>query len=112
MLRARREGAGAAAAAIGTTVAKAVYIVLCRRSPRLAGALARLLRLDLPGPVAQDRVRYSWDSYSRSLRRMILDAPALPWLSQLQVPVRLVAAGDDGAVDAALLHQMASGVPR
>jgi len=56
-------------------------------------------------------VRYSWDSYSRSLRRLILDAPALPWLSQLQVPVRLVAARDDAVVDAALLHEISGRCP-
>ncbi len=66
-----------------------------RRTPGLAGVLAQLVRLDLPGPIARDGVRYSWDSYSRTLRRLILDAPALRWLSQLQVPVRLVAARDD-----------------
>ncbi len=104
-------GFGARLFAMDTPVAKAVYSLVCRRSPRLAGAVARLLRLDLPGPIAQDGVRYSWDSYSRSLRRLILDAPALPWLSQLQVPVRLVAAGDDGVVDAALLHETAVRCP-
>jgi pimeloyl-ACP methyl ester carboxylesterase len=56
-------------------------------------------------------VRYSWDSYSRSLRRLNLDAPALPCLSQLRVPVRLVAARDDGVVDAALLHEIAARCP-
>jgi pimeloyl-ACP methyl ester carboxylesterase len=77
-------GFGSRLFAMDTPVAKAVYSVVRRRSPGLAGALARLLRLDLPGPIAQDGVRYSWDSYARSLRRPILDAPALPWLSQLR----------------------------
>ncbi len=104
-------GLGARLFAMDTPVAKAVYSVVCRRSPGLAGALARLLRLDLPGPIAQDGVRYSWDSYSRSVRRLILDAPALPWLSQLQVPVRLVAALDDAVVDAALLHEISGRCP-
>lgn len=104
-------GFGARLFAMDTPVAKAVYSVVCRRSPGLAGALARLVRLDLPGPIAQDGVRYSWDSYSRSLRRLLLDAPALPWLSQLQVPVRLVAALDDAVVDAALLHEISGRCP-
>jgi pimeloyl-ACP methyl ester carboxylesterase len=104
-------GFGSRLFAMDTPVAKAVYSVVCRRAPGLAGALARLLRPDLPGPIAQDGVRYSWDSYSRSLRRLILDAPALPWLSQLQVPVRLVAARDDAVVDAALLQEIAARWP-
>jgi pimeloyl-ACP methyl ester carboxylesterase len=104
-------GFGTRLFAMDTPVAKALYGVVCRRAPRLAGTLARLLRLDLPGPIAQDGVRYSWHSYSRSLRRLILDTPALPWLPQLQVPVRLVAARDDAVVNAALLHEIAAKCP-
>jgi pimeloyl-ACP methyl ester carboxylesterase len=104
-------GVGTRLFAMDTPVAKAVYSVVCRRAPGLAGALARLVRLDLPGPIAQDGVRYSWDSYSRSLRRLILDAPALPWLSQLRVPVRFVAASDDAVVDAALLQEIPDRCP-
>jgi pimeloyl-ACP methyl ester carboxylesterase len=104
-------GFGARLFAMDTPVAKAVYSLVCRRSPGLAGALAMLLRLDLPGPIARDGVRYSWDSYSRSLRRLLLDAPALPWLSQLQVPVRLVAARDDAVVDVVLLQKIAAECP-
>jgi pimeloyl-ACP methyl ester carboxylesterase len=97
--------------AMDTPPAKAVYSAVCRRAPGLAGALATLLRLDLPGPIARDGIRYSWDSYSRSLRHLILDAPAISWLSQLRLPVRLIAARDDAVVDAAVLQDIARRCP-
>jgi pimeloyl-ACP methyl ester carboxylesterase len=107
----RKMGLGTRLFAMDTPVAKAVYSAVCRRAPGLAGALAMLLRLDLPGPVARDGVRYSWDSYSRSLRRLILDAPAVSWFSQLRVPVRLVAGCDDAVVDAVVLQEIAARWP-
>jgi pimeloyl-ACP methyl ester carboxylesterase len=97
--------------AMDTAVAKAVYSAVCRRAPGLAGALATLLRLDLPGPIARDGVRYSWDSYSRSLRHLILEAPTVSWMSRLSVPVRLIAARDDAVSDADMLQELAARWP-
>jgi pimeloyl-ACP methyl ester carboxylesterase len=56
-------------------------------------------------------VRYSWDSYSRSLRHLILEAPAPAWMSQLRVPVRLIAARDDAVADAEMLQEIAARRP-
>jgi pimeloyl-ACP methyl ester carboxylesterase len=104
----RNLGVGTRLFAMDTPVARALYGALCGRYPRLAGVLARLVQLELPGPIAQDGVRYSWHSYSDTLRRLILAAPAIDWLPQLHVPVRLVIGGADRIPDRPLLRELAA----
>jgi pimeloyl-ACP methyl ester carboxylesterase len=71
-----------------------------------AAALGRLLRPDLPRPLAEDRLRHTRRSYSETLAKVILAAGAAAPLDDVQVPVHLVA-GDAGTIlDLAFLRAL------
>jgi len=70
----------------------------------LAGALAQVLRPDLPGPVARDGVRHTWPSYSESLRDIILAAEARALVPTLTMPVHLIAGRRDAIAPPELLR--------
>jgi pimeloyl-ACP methyl ester carboxylesterase len=97
--------------ALDTRFARAAYSWVCGAHPTLAGRVARVLRPDLPAPIARDAVRYSWHSYSDTLRRLILAAPGAAWVPQLQVPVRLIVGRTDRVPDADLLFELAAAQP-
>jgi pimeloyl-ACP methyl ester carboxylesterase len=93
--------------ALDNVIAHALYEGVCGAAPGLAGQLARLLRPELPRPIAEDAVRYTWQSYSRTIRNVIVEGEAGKWLADVRVPVTLVAGAQDTVVDADYLAGLA-----
>lgn len=74
---------------------------------RLAALLAELSRPDLPSQIARDGVEHSWASYSESLGRLVLDSGAAGWLSDVTVPVVIVAGRGDPVCNHPFLEEIA-----
>ena len=77
--------------------------------PALILRLARLARPDLPAPLAEDRLKHTYRSYSESVSKVIVAAGAAAWLAEVDVPVRLVAGDQDRIVDRDFLAELANG---
>lgn len=73
----------------------------------LALGAARLLRRDLPAPLAEDRVRHTYRSFSQTLEKVVITAGAAAWLEELSVPVHLVAGDRDSILDLGFLSELA-----
>lgn len=74
--------------------------------PRVSAGLVRLLRPDLPPPIARDTPRHTWDSYWGTLSSFVLEPESPAWLDAVSSPVRFVAGSDDSAVDLSLLREL------
>jgi len=74
---------------------------------QLAGSLAELSRPDLPARIARDGVEHSWASYSETLERLVLDSGAVGLLSDVTVPVVIVAGHDDPVCNHPFLEEIA-----
>jgi pimeloyl-ACP methyl ester carboxylesterase len=82
------------------------------RFGRASRLLARPLRPDLPGPVAQDRVdALAADAHQATLEECVLSAQGINWLRDNRCPVELVVPAHDGTLDVALLRQLARTQP-
>lgn len=79
------------------------------RYVKTSAFLVRLANPTLPAPLAQDRVRHSWQSYSETLANLIVSAELSKELTELSIPVRLVAGQRDEAVDLPFLAKLATG---
>lgn len=73
--------------------------------------LTRLLRPDLPGAVARDTVKHTWESYWQTLEQMILPAQGENWLREAAAPVRLVLGSKDQVADFRYLEEIAARYP-
>jgi pimeloyl-ACP methyl ester carboxylesterase len=89
-----------------TDLAARACALMCRHRSAAATAV-RLLRPDLPGPLADDRVEHSWASYSQTLSNLVLGAEASSWLAEITVPVRILAGSDDDGIDHQYLAELA-----
>lgn len=89
-----------------TDLAARACALMCRHRGVAATAI-RLLRPDLPAPLAEDRVEHSWASYSLTLSNVVLDAEASSWLADTAVPVRILAGRDDDGLDHQHLAELA-----
>lgn len=89
-----------------TDLAARACALMCRHRTAAATAV-RLLRPDLPGPLADDRVEHSWASYSQTLSNLVLTAEASSWLAEIAVPVRILAGRDDDGLDHQYLAELA-----
>jgi pimeloyl-ACP methyl ester carboxylesterase len=78
---------------------------------RLAAMLAELLRPDLPPQIARDGVEHSWASYSETLERLVIDNTAINWLSNVTVPVVIVAGLGDPVSNHPFLREIARSHP-
>lgn len=89
-----------------TELAARACAVMCRHRGAAAAAV-RLLRPDLPGPLADDRVKHSWASYSQTLSNLVVAAEASTWLAEISVHVRIVVGSDDEGLDHDYLSELA-----
>ncbi len=96
--------------ALETPMARATCRWMCEHR-EAAGVLAQLLRPDLPAPIARDGVQHTWASYSGTLKRVVLQGHASAWLSEISVPVRLIAGDRDPVTDLELLRSLAASNP-
>ena len=77
----------------------------------VAGRLGRMLRPELPAPLAEDRVKHTYRSYSETLAKVIVAAGAAGSIGDVAVPIHLVAGADDDLVDRQFLRQLAERHP-
>lgn len=77
----------------------------------LAGRLGRMLRPELPRPLAEDRFKHTYRSYSQTLAKVIVSAGAVAWIEDAAVPIHLVAGIDDDLVDRAFLRDVSERYP-
>jgi 3-oxoadipate enol-lactonase len=82
----RRLGALARVTASGEVAGRAAMLVL----HGLVQPVSRLLPTGLPQEVVEDFWRHSWTSYSRTLRNVVIGHPAVPAVSDLQMPCTLL----------------------
>jgi pimeloyl-ACP methyl ester carboxylesterase len=78
---------------------------------RASAGLARLLRPELPPPIARDASSHTWASYWGTMEGVILAAQGEGWLAERRAPVSMVVGSEDGMVDAAYLAALAARYP-
>lgn len=80
--------------AMDTSMAYAVCSVMCAVRPLLLPLMPRLMR-DVPPMVAQDALRHTWLSYSRTLQNVIFRAETTNWVQHLAQPILLIHGAQD-----------------
>lgn len=95
---------------VSPLLSEAVCDWMCEH-PNLARRLGRMLRPELPTPLAEDRFKHTYRSYSQTLAKVVVAAGAAGWIEDVAVPIRLVAGSDDDLVDCAFLHDMSERHP-
>jgi pimeloyl-ACP methyl ester carboxylesterase len=78
----------------GHPSARLMCQTMCRLRP-VAVALAPLLVRDLPREVAADGARHTWPSYSRTLRRVVVEHRLGPDLAHVRAPITFVHGSED-----------------
>lgn len=92
---------------LNSRLAESVCNGMCRH-PEPAARLGRLMRPDLPAPLAEDRLKHTYASYAETLAKVILAAGAAASIEDLEIPVHLVAGDQDTIVDRAFLNKLAA----
>ena len=72
-----------------------------------AATLIAWLRPSLPEPIAMDAVEHSWVSYSRTLRKLVVESQPPRMIDLRSTPIWLVAAADDALMETRFLVQLA-----
>ncbi len=88
------------------SLSEAVCDWMCEH-PSFAGRLGRVLRPELPRPLAEDRFKHTYRSYSETLAKVVVSAGAAAALQELCIPVHLVAGAQDAVIDRDFLHDLA-----
>lgn len=84
--------------------------VVCRwmcRHRDLAAGLGRVVWPSLPTPLAEDRFKHTYRSYSQTLAKVIVAAVAEKLFDDVMVPVHLVAGDADRVIDLPFLEGLA-----
>ncbi len=95
---------------VSPPLSEAVCDWMCQH-PNLAGRLGRILRPELPTPLAEDRVKHTYRSYSQTLAKVVVAAGAAGWIEDVAVPIHLVAGDHDDLVDRAFLRDLSERYP-
>ena len=77
----------------------------------LAERLGRIVRPELPAPLAEDQFKHTYRSYSQTLAEVIVAAGAAGWVEDVGVPIHLVAGTDDDLVDRPFLRRLSERHP-
>jgi pimeloyl-ACP methyl ester carboxylesterase len=91
--------------ALDTAIARWTCLWMCRQ-PRFAAKLARWLRPELPPEIAEDGLKHTWTSYSRTLRNLILGSQPPRDLGRILAPTRWIVGREDPVVDHAYLAEL------
>jgi pimeloyl-ACP methyl ester carboxylesterase len=75
--------------ALDTSLAHAACSLMCALRPLLLLIIPHLVR-DVPPLVAQEALRHTWDSYSKTLRHVIFQAETSKWISEITHPTLLM----------------------
>jgi pimeloyl-ACP methyl ester carboxylesterase len=62
---------------------------MCALRPLLLPVIPHLVR-DVPPMVAQDALRHTWVSYSRTLQHVIFEAETSKWMAEISHPLLLI----------------------
>lgn len=76
-----------------------------------AAKLAVLSMRHLPAEIVRDGVQHSWNSYSETLKGLVLTSNAGEWLVDIEVPVVLIAGDRDAACDLEWLRTLSARHP-
>lgn len=82
------------------------------RHPRIFGLLAQLLRPRLPGEVAREAARHTWESYWGTMSQVVLSAEGANWVAQGKAPLRFVIGDADEVVEPSFLEALVERTPR
>lgn len=77
----------------------------------LAARVGRLVRPELPEPLAEDRLRHTYRSYSETIAKVIVAAGAAGAIGQVKIPLHLVAGERDSVLDHGFLAEIAQSHP-
>ena len=80
---------------------------MCRLRP-VAVATAPWIVRDMPRAVAADAARHTWVSYSRTLRRVVVDHRVDPELARLRMPTELLHGDADRTAPVQYVEQLAA----
>lgn len=69
--------------------------------------LMRILRPSVPLPLAEDRAEHSWASYAETLASVVIGSAASNWLSELTLPITIVAGTSDSVLELPFLSKLA-----
>lgn len=94
--------------AMDTPLAHAVCSMMCALRPLLLPIVPFVVR-DVPPMVAQDALRHTWISYSRSLRNIIFRAETTKWLRAITHPLLFIHGRQDRI---APLQNVRDGLPQ
>jgi len=75
--------------ALDTSLAHAACSLMCALRPLLLPIIPHLVR-DVPPMVAQDALRHTWVSYSRTLQHVIFAAETSKWMAEISHPLLLI----------------------
>lgn len=75
--------------ALDTSLAHAACSLMCILRPLLLPIIPHLVR-DVPPMVAQDALRHTWVSYSRTLQHVIFEAETTKWMAEISHPLLLI----------------------
>lgn len=78
---------------------------------QIAARLGRMARPELPAPLAEDRVKHTYRSYSQTLAKVVVSAGAAGSIEDVAAPIQLVAGADDDLVDREFLRQLSQRHP-
>ena len=95
----RRLGFLARVTAAGEVLGRLTMVVL----HTLVQPVSTRLPLGLPRAVVEDFWKHSWRSYSRTLRRVVVEHPAVPDLERLSIPCTLLYGEQDRSASRATL---------
>lgn len=101
-----RLGTMARLTASNSWTAHAMCRTMCRLCPLLIPLAPRLAR-DVPAEVAGDFLRHTWPSYRGTLRKVVLDHPAIEDLRDVDAPVLLLHGRADRDAPLELAERMA-----
>jgi pimeloyl-ACP methyl ester carboxylesterase len=80
-------------------------------TPKLAGQMARLWRVDLPGGETSGAPEPTENAYRETLENCVLAADAWRWFEQISAPVHMVVPANDPVPDSRLLAELSDRYP-
>jgi pimeloyl-ACP methyl ester carboxylesterase len=94
--------------AMDTPLAHVICLLMCALRPLLLPVMPLLVR-DVPSLAAEDALRHTWSSYSRTLRQVLFRAATTEWMRDTTQPLLLLHGRQDTTAPLSLVQaQLAS----
>lgn len=97
--------------AMDTPLAHIACLTMCALRPILLPLIPLVVR-DVPPMVAQDALRHTWTSYSRSLQNIIFRAETTKWIRELTHPILFIHGRQDKVAPLANVQAGLSNLPQ